>query len=83
MRVSPRLGNKTYHLVLADDGEGQAQTIEFEAASPDAALFLAERHCGGREAELFDREHSLGRLRCSNPGGFWILSPATADPRQS
>jgi len=70
--------SQTYQLVLDEDGEGQAQTIEFEASGPDAALFVAQRQCQGREAELFENDRSLGRIRCSGNGGFWILSPPEA-----
>lgn len=64
-----------YRLVLSDDGEGAARTIEFEAASPDQAFFLAERQGRGRQAELLEDGRSLGRLQCMAGGGFWILSP--------
>jgi hypothetical protein len=65
-------------LVMSKDGQGEAQTIEFEASGPDAALYMAERQCHGREAELFENDRSLGRLRCSGHGGYWILSPSPA-----
>ena len=83
IRTFPRDFSKTYQLVLSDDGQGLARTIEFEAASPDAALSVAERQCQGREAELFEDHRSLGRLQCAANGGFWILSRATADPHHS
>jgi len=76
MRAPMRPYSQTYQLVMADDGEGEAQTIQFEATSADAALFVAERQCRGREAELFENHRSLGRLQCAKPGGYWILSPA-------
>lgn len=74
--LSRRLGH-TYQLVLADDDRGCEQRIEFEASGPDAALFLADRQCRGREAELFEDGQSLGRLQNCRNGGFWILSPAS------
>lgn len=75
METPRRSFSQTYQLVLAEDGQGQAQTIEFEASGPDAALFVAERQCRGRDAELLENGRSLGRLRCADRGGFWILSP--------
>ena len=76
MASAMRPYSQTYQLVLDEDGQGEAQTIEFEASSPDAALFVAERQCHGRAAELFENRRSLGRLQCSRLGGYWILSPA-------
>lgn len=64
----------TYRLVLADGAEGLEQVMEFSAPSPEAALYLAQRHCAGREVELFEDERSLGRLRCVPHAGFWLLS---------
>jgi len=66
--------SQTYQLVLAEDGQGEAQTIEFEASAADAALYVAQRQCKGRAAELFENKRSLGRLQCSGNGGYWILS---------
>ena len=66
--------SQTYQLVMDADGQGDAQTIEFEASGADAALYVAERQCRGRAAELFENERSLGRLQCSQIGGYWILS---------
>jgi hypothetical protein len=79
MRKPIKSFTQTYQLVLAADEEGEARTIEFEATSPDAALYVAQRQCRGREAELFENDRSLGRLQCAKPGGFWILSPAAAN----
>jgi hypothetical protein len=80
MGTPRRTFSQIYQLVMAEDGQGGAQTIEFEASSPDAALFVAERQCQGREAELFENHRSLGRLQCAKNGGFWILSgPAPQD----
>jgi hypothetical protein len=73
MRTPLRSFSQTYQLVLHEDGQGVAQTIEFEASSPDAALFVAERQCRGRQAELFENDRSLGRLQCAAHGGYWIL----------
>ena len=83
MRAANRNWAHTYQLVLSEDGRGVARTIEFEASGPEAALFLAQRECGGREAELFEDERSLGRLKCDGNGGFWMLSPSAAPPRQA
>ena len=76
MASAMRPFSQTYQLVMSDDGEGEPKTIEFEASSPDAALFVAERQCQGRAAELFENKRSLGRLQCARRGGYWILSPA-------
>ena len=72
---APRYASHTYQLVLADDGRGAARTIEFEADAPDAALFFAGSQCNGREAELFENKRSLGRVKCVENGGFWVISP--------
>ena len=79
---SARYGNHVYQLVLDDDGQGGTRTIEFEAEAPDAALFFAGSHCGGREIELFEDERSLGRLKCVENGGFWVISPPAANSAQ-
>jgi hypothetical protein len=72
----------SYQLVLSEDGRGVARTIEFEASGAEAALFLAQRECAGREAELFEDDRSLGKLKCADKGGFWMLS-GSAPPRQA
>jgi len=76
MQTPSRAFSQTYQLVMGEDGVGHAETIEFRATTADAALFIAERQCRGRQAELFENERSLGRLQCSKQGGYWILSPA-------
>ena len=76
MRMPNMGAQQTYRLVLTDDGKGSARTIEFEASCPDSALYLAQQQCRGREAELFEGERSLGRLKCE-PQGYWLLSPTT------
>lgn len=68
----------TYRLVLDEDGRGVARTIEFEAMGAEGALFHAHRHCAGREAELFENGHSLGRLKNSSNYGFWVLRSKAA-----
>jgi len=78
MRRPARLFGQTYQLVMSEDGHGEAQTIEFEAASPETALHIAQRQCRGREAELMEDGRSLGRVRCDGDGGFWILSGSRA-----
>lgn len=65
--------NNSYRLVLADDGSG-ARTMEFEARSAEAALQRARPHCPGRVAELFEDGRSLGRVRCADNGGYWMLA---------
>jgi len=75
MRIPSKRFSQTYQLVMSEDGRGEAKTIVFEAAGPEAALYVAERQCRGREAELFEDDRSLGRLTCSPGGGYWILSP--------
>lgn len=65
----------TYQLVLTEDGRGCEQTIEFEASGADAALYIAERHCDGRKAELFEDGRSLGCLQGPDKNGLWIVSP--------
>ena len=67
--------NRTYQLILHDAERGAGQTIEFEAAGPEAALYVAQRQCRGREAELLQDGRSLGRLKCDT-GGYWVISPA-------
>ena len=67
--------NHTYQLILTDDGEGLPRTIEFEAAGPEAALYMAQQQCRGREAEVFEDGRSLGRVQCVRQGGYWRLSP--------
>lgn len=67
---------KTYRLVLDDDGDGMAHTIEFEASGAEVALILAERHCQGCTAEVFEEGNSLGRLQNVAAGGFWVITPA-------
>ena len=71
--------SQTYHLVMDPDGQGEARTIEFEASGADAALYVAERQCRGRTVELFENQRSLGRLKCKQPGGYWILSGSRSD----
>ena len=68
----------TYRLVMSEDGRGVARTIEFEAAGAESALPHAQQQCRGREAELFEDERSLGRLKCEPRGGFWVLSPSVS-----
>jgi hypothetical protein len=80
MQKSLRPFGRTYLLVLSEDGRGVAQTIEFEASGPEGAFYVAERQCRGREAELFEQERSLGRLKCSPRGGYWVQSPPSDDP---
>lgn len=66
--------NNSYRLVLSDDCLGSARTIEFDAPSAEAALHQAQRQCCGREAELFEDGRSLGRVKCVEHGGYWLLS---------
>lgn len=78
MQTSSRNPQNTYRLVLSDDGEGLPRTIEFEASSPDSALYLAQQQCRGRGAELFEGARSLGRIQCVPRAGYWVLSPSRA-----
>lgn len=82
MREVNRSGRQTYRLILRDDGLGVERTIEFEAAGAEAAFYVAQRECRGREAELMEGGRSLGRLQCLKQGGFWRLSPPTAQSGQ-
>lgn len=66
----------TYRLVLSEDGRGTARTIEFEGIGAECALYLAQRHCAGREAELLEDDRSLGRIKCHGSDGYWLLSPS-------
>ena len=75
MRELARPGNQTYQLILHDDGRGVGHTIEFEASGAEVALYVAQRQCRGREAELVEGGRSLGRLKCADKGGFWVISP--------
>lgn len=70
-RYSP---HNRYRLVLSDDHFGAAQTIEFEALSAEAALRRARQRCSGGEVERFEDGRSLGRMRCVEGGGYWLLS---------
>jgi hypothetical protein len=53
--------------------------LEFEASGADTALFRAQKHCRGIEAELFENGRSLGRIVCNADSGFWLLSKNGAD----
>ena len=72
--------NQTYQLVLHDDERGAGRTIEFEASGAEAALYVAQQQCRGREAELMQDGRSLGRLKCAANGGYWVISPPAAVP---
>ena len=80
MKPAQRNWNQTYQLILHDDGRGAGRTIEFEASGAEAALYVAQHRCRGREAELFENGRSLGRLMCSEAGGFWVISANGAAP---
>lgn len=67
--------NRTYQLILHDDDRGAGRTIEFEASGAEAALYVAQQQCRGREAELMRDGRSLGRLKCDK-GGYWVISPS-------
>ena len=67
--------NHTYQLILDNDGEGLPRTIEFEAAGPEVALYMAQQQCRGREVEVLEDGRSLGRVQCVRQGGYWRLSP--------
>ena len=69
----------TYQLVLDEDGGGTARTIEFEAAGPEVALYMAQQQCRGRPAELIEDGRSLGQVQCVPQGGYWLLSPPRPD----
>jgi hypothetical protein len=79
MRELARPGNQTYQLILHDDGRGVGRTIEFEASGAEVALYVAQRQCRGREAELMEGGRSLGRLKCADKGGFWVISPPVTE----
>jgi hypothetical protein len=83
MATAQRNWEHSYQLVLRDDGIGMPRTIKFEASGADAALFLAQRECAGREAELFEDDRSLGKLKCDGKGGFWMLSASAGPTRQA
>jgi hypothetical protein len=70
---------QTYQLILRDDARGAGRTIEFEASGAEAALYVAQRQCRGREAELMAGGRSLGRLKCADKGGFWVISPPATE----
>jgi len=80
MREPNRNWNQTYQLILHDDGREAGRTIEFEASGAEAALYVAQQHCRGREAELMQDGRSLGRLKCAANGGYWVISPPAAVP---
>jgi len=63
----------TYRLVMAEDGEGAAQEIEFEGFSAASAFCFAERNCGARQVEIFEDGRSLGCLQNSPAAGFWVI----------
>jgi hypothetical protein len=77
MRV-PTHSRQTYQLILHEDGRGAEKTIEFEASGAEAALYVAQHQCRGREAELVQDGRSLGRVKCAPNGGFWVISPPAA-----
>jgi hypothetical protein len=79
MRRLNRNWNQSYQLILHDDDRGAGRTIEFEASGAEAALYMAQQHCRGREAELVQDGRSLGRLKCDK-GGYWVISPPAAVP---
>lgn len=70
-----RPGPRHYRLELGGQGCAAAQVIEFEAEGPEAALFAAERHGGGREVTLFEDGCPLARLRLASGHGFWTVGP--------
>ena len=72
--------SRTYRLILHDDERGAGRTIEFEASGADAALYVAQQTCLGREAELLEGGRSIGRLKCVEDGGFWVISPPEPAP---
>jgi hypothetical protein len=74
MRQLNRNWNQSYQLILHDDAGGVGRTIEFQASGAEAALYMAQQHCRGREAELMQDGRSLGRLKCDK-GGYWVISP--------
>ena len=82
MHESARRARHLYRLVLTDDGARPAQSIEIEADGVELALVMAERHGGGRQAELFEDGRLLGVLQ-SRPNGFWILSAGRVGLRQA
>jgi hypothetical protein len=79
MRQLNRNWNQAYQLILHDDAGGAGRTIEFEASGAEAALYVAQQHCRGCEAELMQGGRSLGRLKCDK-GGYWVISPPAAVP---
>ena len=63
----------TYQLVFADDGRGLAKTIEFDAVDAAAALEIAHSEAPRRNAELWQDNALLCRIKRSETG-FWNLT---------
>ena len=83
MRIGNSIFSHTYRLVLHDDGRGAARTIEFQAPGRESALYVAQRQCRDREAELIEDGRSLGRIQCVGSGGYWRLLPANTRRSQA
>lgn len=75
MLISNRSGDHRYRLVVRAGGEDTDKVIDFSARGPESALYLAQRHCAGREADLYQEGRALGRVRHDLNGGFWVITP--------
>lgn len=63
----------TYQLVFADDDRGVAKTIEFDAEDAAAALVIAHSEAPRRNAELWQNNAMLCRIR-RDETGYWQLT---------
>ncbi len=75
MFESKRFGGRLYRLVIKNDGAAPDEIIEFEANGPESALFMAQRYRVRKEAELYEGERSLGRVKLDPRAGFWVIAP--------
>lgn len=72
---------KRYRLEFQDEYEAAETAIEFEAPSVEAALFVAQKHCVNRPAQLYEGERYLGSISLSGVGGHWNISGRTRPMR--
>lgn len=75
MRDSSSPPLNRYRLVLKGETIPDAEVAEVCSISSRAALELAGRLYPGRRIEIIENERSLGLIRNSAAGGFWVLDP--------
>ena len=63
-----------YRLKFApDEADDGPDALNFEAIDPACALLLAQRHGGGRPAELWAGERLVCRIAVDSDAGFWRI----------